>query len=409
VALLLAVSLRAFSQVLPAANNVAYSTAANTPLAVAASSGVLAYDFDPNGLRITASLDIAPSNGTIELNADGSFTYTPNNGFLGYDYFTYSVSDTNGTSAPATVTLDVGNERWDDQFSPSRFGQEVTAISVATNGDFYVAGFMSGGISRWDGRIWSKLGNRLLNAVKGSIDALAWQNGFLIVGGSFSKAGGRPAENLAQWNGTEWSAFSGGFDGPVQALCVANNLLYVGGQFTNAGNQRVSNMTLWDGTNWSNLNGGVDGPVASIVADTNGDIYLAGAFTKAGGIVAHGIAEWSDGSWVSLGSGVSGSIKSLLIQDGQLYAGGSFTNIGGITATNIARWDGTNWSALGNGAFGGPVDSLAVHNGQLYAGQSAPPGSFSPAQVLQWNGTNWAPSRKCSIPRAPQASSHSFS
>jgi hypothetical protein len=377
VALLLAISFRAFSQLPPVANNVAYSVAANTPLTVPTNSGVLTYDFDPNGLLITASLDDAPTNGTVALNADGSYTYTPNAGFMGYDYFTYSVSDTNLTSAAATVTLDVGNERWDGQFSPSSFGQEVDAISVAANGDVYAAGFISGGISRWDGHVWSKLGNRLLNGVNGSINALAWQNGTLIAGGSFSKAGGRPAENLAQWDGSAWSALPGGsVNGQVLALAVFGSFLYVSGQFTGVTNEPASNIAVWDGKNWSDLDGGVDGPVAAMVADTNGDIYIAGAFTNAGGLAINGIALWSGGSWLSLGSGVSGLIQSLLIQDGQLYVGGSFTNIVGIIATNIARWDGANWFALGNGAPGGPVDSLAFQDGQLYAGQSAPPGNF---------------------------------
>ena len=47
--------------------------------------------------------------GTLLLNSDGSFTYTPNAGFTGPDTFTYTVSDGVYTSAPATVDINVDN------------------------------------------------------------------------------------------------------------------------------------------------------------------------------------------------------------------------------------------------------------------------------------------------------------
>ena len=59
-----------------------------------------------------------PSNGSVTLNADGSFTYTPNTGFNGTDSFTYKlVEASSAESAPpaayesntATVTITVGD------------------------------------------------------------------------------------------------------------------------------------------------------------------------------------------------------------------------------------------------------------------------------------------------------------
>ncbi|MEM6374586.1 MAG: cadherin-like domain-containing protein, partial [Pseudomonadota bacterium] len=46
-------------------------------------------------------------NGNLVLNSNGSFTYTPNQGFSGQDSFTYSASDGNGGSDTATVTITV--------------------------------------------------------------------------------------------------------------------------------------------------------------------------------------------------------------------------------------------------------------------------------------------------------------
>ena len=54
----------------------------------------------------TVAVVSGPSNGTLVLNPDGSFTYTPNANFSGADGFTYSASLA-GNSYPAQVTLNV--------------------------------------------------------------------------------------------------------------------------------------------------------------------------------------------------------------------------------------------------------------------------------------------------------------
>ena len=54
---------------------------------------MLANDTDADGDPLTATLVSGPANGTLTLNADGSFVYTPNANFNGTDTFTYSVSD----------------------------------------------------------------------------------------------------------------------------------------------------------------------------------------------------------------------------------------------------------------------------------------------------------------------------
>src|SRR5690606_3666826 len=56
----------------------------------------LTNDSDPEENALTASLVTAPVNGTIVLNADGSFTYTPSANFNGLDSLRYQVCD-NGT------------------------------------------------------------------------------------------------------------------------------------------------------------------------------------------------------------------------------------------------------------------------------------------------------------------------
>jgi hypothetical protein len=56
---------------------------------------------------LTAVLASGATNGSVSLNADGSFTYTPNFDYYGSDSFTYVATDGFLDSAPATVTLTV--------------------------------------------------------------------------------------------------------------------------------------------------------------------------------------------------------------------------------------------------------------------------------------------------------------
>jgi hypothetical protein len=82
-----------------------YTARAGTAFPLAA-PGVLANDGDPDGDTIMARLSVGPTNGTLVLNGDGSFTYTPRAGFTGTDSFTYRAYD-GAHSAPATVAIRV--------------------------------------------------------------------------------------------------------------------------------------------------------------------------------------------------------------------------------------------------------------------------------------------------------------
>src|SRR5207249_198969 len=56
----------------------------------------------------SAVLDAGPTNGSLTLNADGSFTYTPNANYFGSDNFTYHAVDSRGAASNvATVSLTI--------------------------------------------------------------------------------------------------------------------------------------------------------------------------------------------------------------------------------------------------------------------------------------------------------------
>lgn len=69
-----------------------------------ASPGVLSNDLSYN--PITAALIISPTNGSLTLNADGSFTYTPDQNFNGVEIFHYQAGDGILTDT-AAVTLTI--------------------------------------------------------------------------------------------------------------------------------------------------------------------------------------------------------------------------------------------------------------------------------------------------------------
>ena len=90
----------------PVALDDEYTTDEDTTLVVAA-PGVLANDTDADDDPLSAVLETGSANGTLSLNADGSFTYTAHPDFHGLDTFTYRADDGQALSDPATVTITV--------------------------------------------------------------------------------------------------------------------------------------------------------------------------------------------------------------------------------------------------------------------------------------------------------------
>lgn len=78
-------------------------------LTVPAASGLLVNDVDPDGQPLTAVQESFAVHGTLDLNPDGSFTYTPDVDFAGTETFYYRASDGITTSAPILVTIAVAN------------------------------------------------------------------------------------------------------------------------------------------------------------------------------------------------------------------------------------------------------------------------------------------------------------
>lgn len=139
-----------------------YFGVVDATISASIAEGVINNDIDIDSTNLTAALVAGPSNGTLNLAADGSFTYQPNAGYDGTDLFTYRVSDGEATSEPIEVKLFVGGSPLvisefmaanrgeietrvratpDDNFSGEDLTPDWIEIQNLSSGDFNLGGF----------------------------------------------------------------------------------------------------------------------------------------------------------------------------------------------------------------------------------------------------------------------------
>ncbi|MDE3057049.1 MAG: T9SS type A sorting domain-containing protein [Bacteroidota bacterium] len=282
-------------------------------------------------------------------------------------------------------------------------------VSTVVNNTLYLAGgfTMAGGVSasgiaRWNGLTWSSLGSETANAPGGSVYAMVIDAPTIYVGGSFKTAGSITANNVAKYN-TEsraWSSLgtgtANGVNGTVVALAMLGNNLYAGGSFTSAGGNPANRIAMWNGATWGTLgtspNDGVSSTVRAL-AVFGTDLYVGGEFTTAGsGTTVNHAAKWNGTAWSALGTGVNNTVYAIAAGTNEIYFGGNFTTAGGSAASHIASWNGSSWSALGSPTDGvdNTVHALAAYGDTVFAGGSFSNAGGSPASYLaKWNTHGW--------------------
>jgi len=115
----------------PVAAADSYNGTRNTQLQVTA-PGVLANDNDVDGDDLSAVLVSNPASGSLTLNGDGSFSYTPNLDYCGSDSFQYKATDGSADSATVQVTLNIDClNQAPVAAANSYFGSEDAPFSVA--------------------------------------------------------------------------------------------------------------------------------------------------------------------------------------------------------------------------------------------------------------------------------------
>ncbi len=312
------------------------------------------------------------------------------------------VMDDANAEYPVRIDPTFSDANWASITGLPGTGGDVYATAVDSSGNLYLGGsfniagnVLATNVAEWNGSSWSALGPGL-NAV---VNALAVSGSTLYAGGDFTAAGGTPVAYIAQWSGGNWSAVGTGMSFLVSALAVSGSTLYAGGEFTTAGGEPAAYVAQWSSGSWSAVGTGMNFYVNAL-AVSGSTLYAGGEFTTAGSGAADYVAQWSSGNWSAVGSGMNFYVNALAASGSTLYAGGDFTaatNSGGaaVNATYVAQWDGSSWSTVGEG-LNNDVDALAVSGSTLYAG-----GSFTTATNTgntavkvnygaQWNGSSWS-------------------
>ncbi|WP_172300496.1 Ig-like domain-containing protein [Pseudoruegeria sp. HB172150] len=117
----------------PDATDDAVTTEIDTALVIDPVTDLLVNDSDPEGSVLTLTSVTQPTNGTLTANLDGTYTYTPNTGFTGFDSFTYSIEDEAGGSSSATVTISILGppiEIISDDFNTLELGSQWTFYGI---------------------------------------------------------------------------------------------------------------------------------------------------------------------------------------------------------------------------------------------------------------------------------------
>ncbi|HEV3418157.1 MAG TPA: IPT/TIG domain-containing protein, partial [Pirellulales bacterium] len=247
----------------PTANADNYTATQGSTLTVA-SPGVLANDTGPQGHALTAVQLTDPTHGTLSFGSDGSFTYTPDAGYLGPDSFTYQASDGIDNSAAATVSLTVG--------------LATLTWTGTSNGNWTDPQWTGSGLPYPDSTANAVVGTAVSVVQVTSAQAA---NALGISHGAQVAVGSGASLSVT----TDTSVTDGG------SLNVdPNGVFSIGGILTldtggslNGGSVAAAAFQLNDGAASANLSG-----PGSLTKDTNGTVTLSGTESYAGGTAING-------------------------------------------------------------------------------------------------------------------------
>jgi len=323
------------------------------------------------------------------------------------------------------------NGTWKNGFTvPGIVGTIYATATDGTNlyigGSFKVAGnVLANNLAKWDGQNWHSIGEGDENGISGdnlAVQALAYYEGKLYVGGNFLKAGTVAANGVACWDGAQWNKlgadstngvtrrlvyeydtlpndtlFAGGF---VYELFAHSNKVYMGGYFHYAGNKISEGFAVWDITNesWESFNGGLasiseyDMAYAYAFEAKDNDIYVGGKFDNAGGVPVKNIAKWDGSNWYALDSIDTYAVYDLEFDpSGTLFSASFNASDPENISCGIRKWNGTQWDSLPNPeGYNASFTRIKFQNNTLYAsGTISTNNGYYVAAFAEWNGIEW--------------------
>jgi len=284
------------------------------------------------------------------------------------------------------------SDNWDTTFTSNGADDQINAITSDGNGNIYfggefnnIQGMPANGIAKWNGTAWSALGN----GINGRINAIAVSGNDVYVGGDFNVAvSDGMARNVAKWDGTSWTRLGNGLGGgthTVRSVAVYGGEVYIGGNFNIPDGSPSTGIVKWNGTAYSAL------PIAAgdvrALSVNNGSLYVAGFVALTAG-PSVGVLKFDGTDWTSLGAAANTSVSAIAFSGNEVYVVGDI-RITGQPNSNVAKHDGTTLTRMGGVFSNGIMNAVAIHDGELYVGGSMTEPSNAFNSIARWNGTSW--------------------
>jgi trimeric autotransporter adhesin len=282
---------------------------------------------------------------------------------------------------------------------------------LVAGGPFQLAGGIPSRLcATWDGAAWSAMsatGFESGTYVRDLQSVPVPGGAVLLCGGDFVSVAGISAGQVAQWNGSAWSAIGGGFcplppviyapPTGVNALAVyddgAGPAVFAGGYLSIGGAPVGSYVAKWDGTTVTPFGLAFDGPIETLAVLDDGSgpkLFAGGSFSAMGGATVGPLVYWTVSGWTPLGALPSASVHALTVFDDgtgpAIYAGG---------VAGLWRWSGAAWV----GIPGSPLNVRALAVFDTDGAGPLPPRLFAGSEVVsstpssgvaQWNGVSWS-------------------
>ena len=189
-------------------------------------------------------------------------------------------------------------------------------------------------------------------------------------------AGGAEKGFVARLDGDAFTVVEDGFDGIVWRFATApsgEKGLVASGMFANVGDTPANRIARWDGSGWSALG---DGMAATVTAVAYGHTGIYAATTFEGDPARAILARWDGATWTELATPANGipaplggsvhTFTALLERGGELIATGYvWPETGG---RNAFAWDGERFTSIGGGLAAISVDAVALAKDGLWFG-----------------------------------------
>ena len=249
---------------------------------------MLGNDSDADSDPLTAVLDTDVSHGTLVLNANGSFSYTPAGGYTGPDAFTYHANDGTDDSNTVTVSLTVGTLAGPVGQWLADEGSGTTLVDSSGQGN---DGALQGNPT------WVAGQQALAIRLDGTGDyAVVPDDASLDISGPITIAAWVRPEKVA----TQYlvkKATQGGTSGYELSLATSGKVFFRLNQAASADTYRINSGTSYpaDGTTWMHVAATYDGTTMRIYVNGVEDGSVAGPASIVTNALGLGIGAQPDG------------------------------------------------------------------------------------------------------------------